>query len=69
MTRRDLCYLVGKRARRMNRTEAARAWRALAEGLECELAGRDMPKFNDILDTIRSATIKGKTPAKSVEIQ
>lgn len=60
MTRRDLCALVGRRAARIvDDTEAAKAWRTLSAAVE-ELAERDVPKFRDLIDAIRKATIAVK---------
>lgn len=54
ITRRDLCYLVGRRAQRLGEGEAAIAWKVLAQGLE-DLGERDVPKFADVLGLIRGA--------------
>lgn len=55
LTRRDRCYLVGKRALTLTDREAA--WRIVAELLNEEMAERDVPKFEDLIGAIRGATI------------
>ena len=59
MTRRDQCYLVGRRALTLNPDEAALAWKALASQLE-EMGKRDMPKYADLIRAVRASTITGK---------
>jgi len=65
MTRRDKCHFVGKRALLLTRTEAANAWEFLAERLEA-MGLDDLPKFKDLLQSIRTATIyaKGTGPTR-----
>lgn len=63
MTRRDLCHLVGKRAQRLTPPQAAEAWYKLADKLEDDLSMKDIPKFLDLLVSIRVATIVGKRRA------
>jgi hypothetical protein len=58
-TRRDLCYLVGVRASQLSPSQAAAAWKSLANLIE-NLGERDVPKFYDLLRRIRVATIDGK---------
>ena len=58
MTRRDRCYLVGRRAKRLEPPQAAIAWDELATLVE-NFGDRDMPKFDDLLKAIRTATIEG----------
>lgn len=60
MTRRDKCHFVGKRAMLLNRTEAANAWQFLAERVEA-MGLDDMPKFADLLSSIRAATINARS--------
>lgn len=59
-TRRDRCYLAGLRAARLTPAQAARAWGHLSTALIGTLAEADIPKFNDLFQAIRSATIHGK---------
>lgn len=60
MTRRDKCFLTGKRAAKLTARQSALAWHALAVQLEEELAEMDVPKFAHLLQSVRSATIIGK---------
>lgn len=64
MTRRDKCYLVGKRAGKLPPLEAAAAWQVLAGHIE-DMSEQDIPKFNDLLRAIRKATIDAKAVAKT----
>lgn len=57
--RRDMCYLVGRRAQTLTPTQAAIAWNFLALRLE-DLQDKDVPKFSNLITTIRAATIIGK---------
>lgn len=59
MTRRDTCYLVGRRAAGLTTREAAAAWWDLACRLEA-MGEMDLPKFRHLLKQIRLATITGK---------
>jgi hypothetical protein len=59
LTRRDRCFVTGSRAIRLTDPEAVKAWRELSTRLG-EMADRDVPKFNDLLDAIRAATIHGR---------
>lgn len=58
-TRRDRCLLIGRRARKLTRDEAACAWWGMAIQVE-DLGERDVPKFVDLLRAIRGATVAGK---------
>jgi hypothetical protein len=60
--RRDYCWAVGKRARLLTPTQAAEAWAIVARKLEDDLSMMDLPKFWDLLVTIRAATILAKKP-------
>jgi hypothetical protein len=60
MTRRDRLHAVGKRMRLLSRKEAANAWYALARDLEDRLSMLDVPKFRDLLSSIRLTTIETK---------
>ena len=59
MTRRDQCYVVGRRAQTLNATEAALAWKALGIQIE-DLGKKDMPKYFDLIRAVRAATICGR---------
>jgi hypothetical protein len=59
MTRRDRCYLVGRRAEWLSPMHAAQAWWKLSRELQ-ELGEKDVPKFNDLLTAIRRITIEVK---------
>lgn len=48
LTRRDRCYLIGRRAFRLSPAQAAAAWFHFAGKVEA-LGDRDVPKFNDLL--------------------
>lgn len=60
MTRRDMCHMIGLRARKLGPVESVEAWLFLAARLEDELSTRDLPKFIDLLQAIRAATIQAK---------
>lgn len=59
LTRRDRCYLFGRRAARLTPPQAAEAWYALAESVEA-FGDKDVPKFNDLLIAFRVATLRPK---------
>jgi len=59
LTRRDRCYLLGRRASFLTGRKAAQAWRVLAHKVEA-MGDMDMPKFMDLLVAIRTATIIGR---------
>lgn len=63
MTRRDRCYLVGKRAARLSRNQSVVAWHILAMYLD-RCADMDIPKFRDLLRAIRIGTIEGRKAGK-----
>jgi hypothetical protein len=56
MPRRERCHLVGRRAKGLSPIQSAAAWAFLAGYVEA-LDSRDVPKFNDLMAGIRSATI------------
>jgi hypothetical protein len=60
LTRRDRCYLFGRRAGRLTPPQAAEAWYALA-GLVEDMGEADVPKFNDLLIAVHVATRKAKS--------
>lgn len=58
-TRRDRCYLAGQRMAKLRTFQGEMAWFILAQALE-GMGEKDMPKFNDLLEAIRAATLKAK---------
>lgn len=56
-TRRDRCYVIGRRAQKLIPSQAARAWLALARALE-RMGEKDVPKFNDLLASIHAAHLR-----------
>lgn len=58
MNRRDRCYLVGKRALTLSPQQMQVAWKLLADEMEDKLGSMDMPKFKDLMKSIRRATIE-----------
>lgn len=59
--RRDLCAAAGARASKLSPEQAQIAWQHLSESLQ-NLGDRDIPKFKDLFQAIRQATIEGKNP-------
>lgn len=59
LTRRDRCYLFGRRAVRLNPPQAAEAWYSLAEKVEA-MGEMDVPKFNNLLIAFRVASVRAK---------
>lgn len=59
MTRRDMCYFIGRRVSHLSGERAEAAWRSLGRQLE-RLAEKDVPKFLDLLVAIRAATAASK---------
>jgi hypothetical protein len=62
LNRRDLCNAIGTRALNLNIREADIAWQFLAEGI-LVLADPSVPrtpKFRDLIELIRAATIFAK---------
>jgi hypothetical protein len=59
MTRRDQCYLVGRRARTCNIAQCVAAWLDLSQRVE-KMGDMDIPKFRDLIRAVRLATIAGK---------
>lgn len=59
LTRRDRCYLFGRRAARLTPAQAVVAWQSLAQRVEA-MGDQDVPKFNDLLISIRTATLAGR---------
>ena len=59
MSRRDKCYLVGRRAHALTPSQAATAWAYLAGQLE-EMGEIDVPKFQDLLSAIRAGTLHAR---------
>lgn len=56
MNRRDRCYVVGRRASKIEGRRAAKAWESLARQLEA-MGDKDVPKFYDLLVAIRAANL------------
>lgn len=54
-----MCHFIGKRARLLTRPQAADAWAFLGRQLEA-MGEMDLPKFSNLISTIRTATIAGK---------
>lgn len=65
MTRRDKCHLIGRRASLLDRDQAAAAWWLLAGRLEA-MGEQDIPKFKDLLRSVRRATIFAKKSHLSI---
>lgn len=63
LPRRERCHHVGHRAAKLDSFAATVAWRALAFRV-ARLDQRDVPKFNELLAIIRTATIVGKKLSK-----
>lgn len=59
MTRRDRCYVLGRRIAHATSKEAAVAWLLLAVKLEL-MGEMDVPKFNDLTQAIREAHLEAK---------
>jgi hypothetical protein len=55
-TRRDRCYLIGRRGQRLSPAQAAAAWFHVSEKIEA-MGESDVPKFNDILIAFHVAAI------------
>ncbi len=64
LTRRDLCFLVGKRAAKLSREESANAWQFLSGWVE-SLGDADVPKFTNLIDGMRQATIVARHSEKN----
>lgn len=65
--RRDQVYFIGLRASKLNPHQSAVAWEALSRRL-LDLSEHDLPKFHNLLDDIRTATIIAKQLTKSVRL-
>lgn len=63
LTRRDQCYLNGRRASRLNPKQAAKAWQHLAANLE-RFGDLDVPKYSHLITAIRAATIIARRSVK-----
>lgn len=59
LTRRDRCYIIGRRAFRLTASQAQFAWWHLAELIE-RMGELDVPKFNNLLIAVRVATVRAK---------
>jgi hypothetical protein len=58
-TRRDRCYLFGRRAKKLTPAQAAEAWMIMADLVE-RMGEQDVPKFNNILTAVRVATVSAR---------
>lgn len=58
-TRRDRCYVVGRRMAKLDSRQSAIAWHHLANAVE-KFGDIDIPKFNELLQAIRDATLKAR---------
>lgn len=65
LRRRDECYLVGLRASKIRGAAAAVAWHLMADHLMA-LDTKDVPKYKDVLNAVRQATIKVREIQKGV---
>jgi acyl transferase domain-containing protein len=59
LTRRDRCYLFGRRGQAMSPPQAAAAWFHLSERIEA-MGDLDVPKFNDLLIAFRVSTVRAR---------
>jgi|SRR5688572_17484946 len=59
LTRRDRCYLIGRRAATCSPDQAVAAWNHLARMVE-KFGEKGVPKFNDLLIAVRVATVFAK---------
>lgn len=59
MTRRDRCYLIGRRGLRLTSYQAVKAWFHLADQIE-RMGDKDVPRFNDLLIAFEVAAVKAK---------
>ena len=62
LTRKDRLHLIGRRAQLLTDAEIPAAWRRLCHGIQ-ELASYEnhrLPKFDDLLELFRKATIDGR---------
>lgn len=67
MTRRDQCYLVGRRAKKIeNLAVAANAWSKLADKL-IAMGEMDVPKFRHLLHAIRRSHLDAEKTARSIK--
>jgi hypothetical protein len=64
MPRRDRCHLIGHLGHRLTPAQAEAAWFELCAALE-RLGEKDIPKFNDLLESVRNATIHAKRVGSS----
>lgn len=67
-TRRDRCYLIGRRAAKLTPHQAALAWYKLAQLVEA-LGEKDVPKFNDLLIAFRVANLRALRPGVAMILQ
>lgn len=63
-TRRDLCYVLGRRTGKLDLWSAGWAWLELADFLEgfgepSSPHYKHLPKFQDLINAIRTAQLRG----------
>lgn len=66
MTRRDKCFLIGKRAAMLTPEQSAVAWQSLADQLRDEVGEMVLPKFKHLAEAIRKATILSKNESEKL---
>lgn len=54
MTRRDRCFLLGRRMQKLTPDQAAKAWQLLGEKVEA-MGELDLPKFANIATAMHDA--------------
>lgn len=59
LSRRDRCYLIGRRGKTLSEKNMANAWGLLCQSM-VELGERDVPKFEDVIAAIRTATVRAR---------
>lgn len=69
-TRRDLCYVLGRRTAKMDLWSAGHAWLELADFLEgmgepSSAHYKHLPKFHDLINAIRTAQLRGIRKGKA----
>lgn len=63
LTRRDRCYVIGRRGSALRPEQAFVAWYKLSEMIE-EMGKMDVPKFNDLLIAFRVSTVYARRKNK-----
>jgi hypothetical protein len=57
MPRRELVRLIGRRGNLLSSSQSTFAWLALCKLLEENLSEKDIPKFADLANAVRLATL------------